>query len=99
MMLEQAKGGTRVIKANKAAKAKTSALKSLFTKVKNRDRTIPSTDSRRLSLKLRGPARGTHCGYGSVLRRSRHRKVRQLDFPEGKLEIAESRVVTDFFNF
>jgi hypothetical protein len=37
MMLEQAKAATRAIKANKAAKAKTSALKSLFTKVKDPD--------------------------------------------------------------
>ena len=35
MMLEQAKAATRAIKANKATKAKTSALKSLFGKVKD----------------------------------------------------------------
>nr|WP_271025472.1 DUF1003 domain-containing protein [Rhizobium sp. RCAM05973] len=35
MMLEQAKAATRAMKANKAVKAKTSALKSLFGKVKD----------------------------------------------------------------
>ncbi|MBN8949052.1 MULTISPECIES: DUF1003 domain-containing protein [unclassified Rhizobium] len=37
MMLEQAKAATRALKTNKAAKAKTSALKSLFGKVKDPD--------------------------------------------------------------
>lgn len=36
-MLEQAKAATRALKTNKAAKAKTSGLKSLFVKAKDPD--------------------------------------------------------------